>query len=400
MFNMNLTSEQLEFQGMLRNFVANEIKPKAIKPDRLEPFDKPLMLDLLNQTSELGLRSLSLSEETGGVGVDLMTTCIVLEELAVGDVDIAITLGQTALLAGLLFEKWMTKEQRDHYISNFLNDPTFQLAYAGHDPDALVGWNYHEKTQEKHVDIPSATKGVGNWTINGSVNFVTNAPIANLFVVSAWFEDQIIFLLVPKDTPGLKVSEPIITSGENQTRWHHGVMSLVKFDDCQIPDENRINNPENGRDYAERNIIQRAAINLGVGKVAFETAMDYTQIRRQGGVDIIEHQAIGKMIADMSIKLEHSRLMIWKAAWRIDNPNAITDNDGLQLPLHIIASSFTAEAIQEVTHLAAECFGAMAVMRDMPLQKYVEDAFIFLNSDTNDLSTKLRITEAIIDYQR
>jgi alkylation response protein AidB-like acyl-CoA dehydrogenase len=128
--------------------------------------------------------------------------------------------------------------------------------------------------------------------------------------------------------------------------------------------------------------------------------MDYTQIRRQGGVDIIEHQAIGKMIADMSIKLEHSRLMIWKAAWRIDNSNAITDNDGLQLPLHIIASSFTAEAIQEVTHLAAECFGAMAVMRDMPLQKYVEDAFIFLNSDTNDLSTKLRITEAIIDYQR
>ena len=106
------------------------------------------------------------------------------------------------------------------------------------------------------------------------------------------------------------------------------------------------------------------------------------------------------MIADMAIKLEHARAMIWKAAWFIDNPIETSGGEKTQTPLHIIASSFTAEAIHEVTHLAAECFGAMAVMRDMPLQKYVEDAFIFLNSDTNDLSTKLRITEAIIGYQR
>ena len=400
MVNMHLTPEQSEFRDMLKDFVSNEIKPKSIKSDRLQPFDKPLMENLVVRLSELGLRSLNLSEEAGGVGADLLTSCIILEELAIGDVDIAITLGHTALLSKLLFDKWMTKEQRDSYISDFLNNHSFHLAYAGHDPEASRGWNYHEEVQGENSHNPKVIKQGANWNLNGSVNFVTNAPIASLFIVPTQFENQIISIVVPENSPGLKVGEPIRTTGKNQTRWHHGTMSLVDFSDCKVPLENQINFMDSGRDFEIRNLIQRAAINLGVGQVAFETAIEYTKIRRQGGVDIIEHQAIGKMIADMAIKLEHARAMIWKAAWFIDNPSETSGGEKTQTPLHIIASSFTAEAIHEVTHLAAECFGAMAVMRDMPLQKYVEDAFIFLNSDTNDLSTKLRITETIIEYQR
>ena len=400
MFNMSLTSEQLEFQALLCDFVTNEIKSESIKPSRLEPFDKPLMKDLLNQTSELGLRSISLSEEAGGVGADLMTSCIILEELSVGDVDIAITLSQTALLAGLLFDSWMTKEQHDLYISNFLSDTTFHLAYVGHDPDTLAGWNYHTTIREEHIGSPFATKLDKNLIINGAVNFVTNAPIASLFIVPVSFEGKMTSLLIPKDIAGLKIYPAIKTAGKEQNRWHHGTMSRVEFTNCYVPIGDCLKNSDNGRDFSTRNIIQRAAINLGVGRVAFETAIEYTKIRRQGGADIIEHQAIGKMIADMAIKLEHARIMIWKAAWVLDNPDAVIDSNLSNLPLHIIASSFTAEVITDVTHLAAECFGAMAVMRDMPLQKYVEDAFIFANSDTNNLSTKLRITEAIVQSDR
>ena len=400
MFNMQLTPEQFEFRDMLKNFVSNEIKPKSIKSDRLQPFDKPLMENLVARLSELGLRSLNLSEEAGGVGADLLTSCIILEELAIGDVDIAITLGQTALLSRLLFDKWMTKEQRDVYISDFLDNHSFHLAYAGNDPDASLGWNYHDEIQGESTHNPIVVKQGNNWILNGSVTSVTNAPIASLFIVPTLFENKIISLVVPKNSPGLKVGKPIKTSGKDQTRWHHGTMSLVEFSNCKVPIENQINCPEKGRDFEIRNLIQRAAINLGIGQVAFETAIEYTKIRRQGGVNIIEHQAIGKLIADMAIKLEHARAMIWKAAWLTDNPSDVSGGDIPQAPLHIVASSFTAEAIHDVTHLAAECFGAMAVMRDMPLQKYVEDAYIFLNSDTNDLSTKLRITEAIIEYQR
>ena len=109
MVNMHLTPEQSEFRDMLKDFVSNEIKPKSIKSDRLQPFDKPLMENLVVRLSELGLRSLNLSEEAGGVGADLLTSCIILEELAIGDVDIAITLGHTALLSKLLFDKTFPK---------------------------------------------------------------------------------------------------------------------------------------------------------------------------------------------------------------------------------------------------------------------------------------------------
>ena len=70
------------------------------------------------------------------------------------------------------------------------------------------------------------------------------------------------------------------------------------------------------------------------------------------------------------------------------------------MPLHTVAGVFTAEAVNQVTLLAAECFGAMAVMRDMPLQKYVEDGYMFLNSDLNDSATRLRIAEAVVAFRR
>ena len=109
MFNLHLSAEQIEFRDTIRSFAANEIKAASILPARLEPFEKPLMRDLLSAVSELGLRSLTLSEENDGVGTDTLTSCIVLEELAAGDIDIAVALGQTALIGQLLFDKWATK---------------------------------------------------------------------------------------------------------------------------------------------------------------------------------------------------------------------------------------------------------------------------------------------------
>src|SRR6185295_15470092 len=99
MYNLNLTAEQLEFRDTLRDFVQNEVKPAAIHPDRLQPFEKPLLTAALDDASRMGLRTLALSEAAGGAGADLLTSCIVLEELAAGDVDVAAALGLTQGLA-------------------------------------------------------------------------------------------------------------------------------------------------------------------------------------------------------------------------------------------------------------------------------------------------------------
>lgn len=399
MFNLHLTAEQIEFRGTLRRFAANEIRPAAIHPDRLEPFAKPLLKELLDQASGLGLRTLTLSEEAGGVGGDTLTACIVFEELAAGDVDIAITIGQTALLGGLLFDKWMSADQRQNFLPQFIKDTDFHLAYAGPDPGALTGWSYHQDLPGDDDGGLSAAEQGGEWVIDGSVAQVANAPLAGLFIVPVRTDSgKSGALLVPRGAPGLTVEQPVLADSESQARWHLGCAAGIAFDACKVAAENILG--LDGGDYAMQGAILRAAVNLGVGQAAFDAAVDYAQIRRQGGREIAQHQAIGKFIADMAVKLELARTMIWKAAWAADHPEAINDGSVTDLPLHTVAGVFTAEAVNQVTLLAAECFGAMAVMRDMPLQKYVEDGYMFLNSDLNDSATRLRIAEAVVAFRR
>ena len=394
MFNLQLTAEQIEFRDMLRSFAANEIRLAAIHPDRLEPFAKPLMMQPLSQASELGLRTLTLSEDLGGVGADMLTACIVLEELAAGDVDIASVLGQTALLGGLLADHWMTADQRAPFVREFIEDAAFHLAYAGVEPEALAGWDYHQAAAGDAGGMPVAVKQGGGWLIDGAVEQVANAPIALLFIVPVRTADGVEALLVPRGTPGLMIAE----AGAEAARWHHGAAAKVTFAACKIPIGGNLKLDAGGA-YAARGALVRAAINLGVGRAAFDAAVDYAKIRRQGGQDIVRHQAIGEMIADMAIKLELARTMIWKAAWIADNGQT-ADGHRPDLPLHGVASVFTADAVHEVCVSAAECFGAMAVMRDMPMQKYVDDSLKFLHSDTNDMAARLRIAEAAVEFKR
>jgi alkylation response protein AidB-like acyl-CoA dehydrogenase len=407
MYDLRLTPEQLEFRETVRDFVDNEVKPAALNPRRLEPFEKPLLKDALDKASQMGLRALALSEDAGGAGADALTVCIVLEELGAGDVDVAVVLGQTATLARTLFGGVMTTGQRSRFLPKFMEDDGSHLAYAGRDPGAGLGWTYHRPAVEESGG-PTAVKQGGEWVINGEVAFVANAPVAGLFAVQARTDPRktgmngLSTLLVPRDTPGLTVGEPLKATGQS-IRWHHGIGSGVKFKDCKVPADHLVG--KEGQtplaDAAEHALgtLAVAAVNLGVARVAYDAAVDYSRIRRQGGRNIIEHQAIGTKLSDCAIRLELARNLIWKAAWSLDHPESAGEVEQ-GLPLHVMARVYTAEAAHEVTLLAAECFGAMGVMRDMPLQKHVHDAMVFLHSDDSDGAAKLAIAEAIAGYQR
>jgi len=419
MFDLNLTSEQIEFRDTVRNFVQNEVKPAAILPARLEPFAKPLLSGLLVDASRMGLRTLSLSEAAGGAGADMLTTCIVLEELAAGDVDIAMTLGLTQGLAHALFDEAMTPEQRGTYASKFLDDDQYHLALVeadrGAGSGAGAGWRYHRNEEAEADPGPVAVKqSNGDLILNGTVAFVPNASIAKLFVVQARTDSRktgrngITTLLVQSGSAGLRVVDPSSASdgagAQQMTRWHHGSGAAVHFENCRVPASNVAGKEGQSPLAAEalqiRAGLQIAAVNLGLGRCAYEAAVDYARIRIQGGRPIIEHQAIGTILADSAIKLELARNMLWKAAWAADNGATATDPRALELPLHTIARVYTAEAVLEVALGAAECFGAMGVMRDMPLQKYVHDAHVFLYGADHDSATKLEIGEALAGFQR
>jgi alkylation response protein AidB-like acyl-CoA dehydrogenase len=392
LYNLHLSAEQLEIRDTVRDFVAQEIKPVVLKSERLEAGDRRVPDNLLVAASQMGLRTLALSEDLGGVGADTLTSCIVTEELAAGDPDIAAILSETSALAHVLFDRLMTAAQRDRFLPAFLDDDRYQLALADREPatDLALGINYHRPISSDAAIRTTAARAGSDLVINGTKCCVANAPVARLFAVEVQTADGPSLLLVPGDAAGLKIRDY-----DPATRWYHGACGDVVFENCRVTAENLFA----GKSERAGDIPWRAALNLGIGRAAYDAAVDYAKLRIQGGRRIIEHQAIATILAETAIKLDVARTMIWRAAWAADHPEAQADRSMPDLPLATVASVYTSEAVYAAAKDAAECFGAMGVMRDMPLQKYIHDARICLHTGDGNADARLRIAEKLANYR-
>src|SRR5581483_3310459 len=306
--------------------------------------------------------------------------------------DVAAILTETSSLARILGAA-MTAEQRDRFLPKLVADDDYHLARACREPgdDSALGINYHRPAAAMRL-ATTATRDGGSWVINGRKAAVANAPIAKLFAVEAQTDKGPALILVPRDAPGLTVSP------QPEPRWYHGACGSLTLDNCRVPVDNLLG--IDGSGDAGRAAPLYQALNLGIGRAAYEAALDYAHLRVQGGRPIIEHQAIGTKLADIAIRLDIARQAVWRASWASDHPDAFADRSLPDLPLTAIAQVFTAEAVYRVTKDAAECFGAMGVMRDMPLQKYINDARICLHSGDGTADARLRIAEKIAGYRR
>ena len=407
MYDLSLTPEQIEFRDTIRDFVAREIKPVATNATRLQRLRPPFPADLLALTEPLGLRMLMLptdtDDETEGAGADTLTACIVLEELAAGDVDVAMAVSHTALLAQWLFGEAMNAEQRARFLPGYIqsasDEKACHLAHVGGALDG-PGWQYHRQRSAVPHRV-TATVQDGGWVLQGDAGFAANADIAGLLVVKAVTDNGVVNLLVPRATPGLLVRDVAydVTSGSDTVvKWHHGAGAYVSFNQCRVLRSNQLQSVATLQPYLRRGIALRAAVNLGLGRAAFEAAIDYAKLRIQGGRPIIQHQAIGTKLADIAVHLDAARNMIWKAAWSLDHPEVAAHSSYAGIPLETAARVFTAETVREATENATECFGAMGVMLDMPLHKYVHDAVIFLHSGVSDTVEKFEIAEAVAGF--
>lgn len=397
MISFSPSEEQREFRDAVREFVVNEVRPLATHQDRLQAGPSPLPAALLAQASQMGLRTLLLSEALGGAGASQVTACIVAEELAAGDAGFASTLMHTAELGQRLFDYAMADAQHVQWLDAFVRDDAFHLAYAGADQDIEDGgWNYHcADVASAPVFVRADAQGSG-WVLNGSYPCVNNAPLARLFVVRAETAAGSALMLVPADTAGLTTGEAQTPSGLSSRRWCVGPVGAVTFKDCRVPSAHVLAGCTSVYGAAASPLTQ--ALNLGVGRAAYEAAVTYAKLRVQGGRLIVEHQAIGTILAETAMRIETARNLVWKVAWAADHPDDETVATGL--PLQTLAKAYVSQAMQEATLLAAECFGAMGVMRDMTTPHYVNEARMFAHAGVSNATAKLRVAEAIAGFRR
>lgn len=396
MFDIRLSREQLEFRDLARRFAQDEIKPRAMPLDRENDWEKRVPWDLLKEGSQLGFRTFVLQEENGGSGMsDHITSCLVAEELAAGELGTAYYFMLTARRARDWFELRMTPEQRAYFLPKFVKDDLYFTTVAIHEPETDFGFDYFTETPSgvklRTQAVPQAD---GSWLVNGTKAYQTVGYLAKLIVLRAQTPDgSVQSFLVEGDTPGLS-RRPLSKFGR---RIGDNAAEML-FDNVRIPAGRILPPSPKGRtDMGTHPTI--AALTLGLGRAAYEETLRYVQERISGGKPLIQHQTVGMSIADMATHLQAARRLIWTAAWVKDHPEAIADGSVEDQPYEHMATAFTGTAVQRITEQAIELFGGAGVIQGMPIEKYVRDAHVQKHVSF-PFPTRFKLTEALVGYKR
>ena len=371
-----VSGENLALQRMARDFAEKEIRPISAERDLIPDPRETFSWDIVRKGSALGLRTLAVPEKFGGPGVDLMGQVLVILELARADGAIAKTFSQNWKFTPFITEL-ATDEQRERYLTPFLNDDTYLLASANTEPGAGSDNRMRPKDPATGLKLRAVRDGDG-WILNGMKHFIANGGVAKLYVVrgrtdpSAPVARGVTNFLVPAGTPGFRIGRT-----HDKVGWRFYQNAELIFENCRVPDADRVG--EVNRAYAGGesltggfNDVELSANILGIAQAAFEHALEHARNRVQGGRPIIEHQAISLKLADMHMRLEAARSYLFRVV-----EACLEEGVGMDSASKQLMKVFATEAGQKVTRDAVEIFGGMGVMREAPVEKLMRDASIF-----------------------
>lgn len=352
------TSEQLALQKMARDFARQEISPLALKMDEEEEME-PL---LIKRLAEYGLQSLNTPVEYGGSGLDAVGICIVLEELAKGCASVAVTSAATALAAYPLLLAG-TDEQKKRFLPPIGEGgglASFCLTEADAGSDA--------------ASISSTAVRYGReYVINGTKAFVSNGGNAEFYLVFASTDRSkkakgISAFVVPRDTPGLKLGKRLRKMGIRAADTRE-----IIFEEVRVPVNNLVGREGQGFVLAMETLdLARpgvGAMSIGIAQAAFDTALNYAKERQQFGKPIGDFQTVQNMLADMAMKVEAGRHLVFQAACKLEEGLPFTKEAAM-------AKAFASDVAMDVTTQAVQVLGGYGYIRDYPVEKYMRDAKI------------------------
>jgi len=390
--DFTLSEVQQQWRALAREFAEKTIRPDAQRRDRLPTAAERIPWDWIREADRLGFRTLGVPKQFGGAGADILTLCLVGEELAAGDLGFAVIMDQCWKMAHILSDA-MTPEQQRKFIPPFVKDPeaTFAIGFT----ESGAGSDHQGYYDSPDIDFrTTAVRDGDSWVINGSKRYVSNGCMAKLYFVvtrtdpkKTLREGGSVFI-VPSDTPGFRAG--FLHEKSSQRLATNGTFH---FENCRVPAANLLGGEglmsRLRAEYMPGSKAEAASTALGVGRAAYEYAMQYAKERVQGGRPIVELQAVAMMLAQMAMKIDAARTQIWRAAWLADRrqPEART--------LGLLAKVNASETAFEACRLAAEILGGAAIMHDHPVEKYLRDAASFLHSDGTNQVCLLRAAQGL-----
>lgn len=357
MMQLTWTEEQQLFRQMVRDFAENEIAREISRMEEEERFPR----ELLQQMGELGLLGIPIPEEWGGAGADFLSYILAIEEISRVSATVGVILAVHTSVGTMPILRYGTEKQKQYYLPK-LTSGEYLGAFGLTEPQA--GSNAAE------IRTTAVCQG-DHYLLNGSKIFITNAEVADLYLVFAVTDPSkgakgISAFLVEKGTPGFTFGSP-----EKKMGLHGSNTGELFFENAQVPVDNLLGEEGQGYEIALSNLaagrIGIAAQGLGIAIGAFDYALSYAKHREQFGKPIAQQQAILFRLAEMATKIEAARLLVYAAAEKRE----------LGFPCKkeaSMAKQFATDTAMEVATEAIQICGGIGYTKEVPVERFFRDA--------------------------
>jgi alkylation response protein AidB-like acyl-CoA dehydrogenase len=375
--DFTLTPEQELIRRSAREFCDREVVPHAREWDRSERMDERIVAKL----AEVGFLGCALPEEYGGMGLDTISYCLVMEELGRADSSVRGIVSVNNGLAGKTIAKWGTDEQRQQWLPKLSSGAALGCygltePGSGSDPASLQ---------------TRATREGGDWVIDGSKIFITLGSWAGVALVFARTGGEgprgITCFLVPTDSPGFSARK---IDGKLGLRAQD--TAELFFDGVRVPDSARLGDEGAGFKVAmsalDNGRISLAAGAVGVAQGCVDASVAYASERTQFGKHLAQFQLIQELIAEMAVETEAARMMAWRAA-------ALADRGESYTLAASQAKYYASEVAVRAANAALQVHGGYGYVDEFPVSRYLRDARVLTLYEGTSQIQKLLIGRAL-----
>ncbi|MDR3072414.1 MAG: acyl-CoA dehydrogenase family protein [Clostridiales Family XIII bacterium] len=359
--NFNLTEDHNMIRDMVRSFAETELAPGIEERDEEEHFG----IEFWPKAAELGLAGVTFPEEYNGIGADYISYAITVEELSRVDPSFGVTISAHSSLGANPINMFGTPAQKEKYLSK-LASGEHMGAFGLTESNAGTDASGTKTTAVKNAD--------GDYVVNGSKVFITNGYYADTYVITAQMDKEkgnkgIAAFILEKGTPGFSFGKKEKKMGIRSSATYELV-----FEDVVIPKENLLAEEGQGfkvamqtLDYGRIGIASQA---LGIAQGAFENALKYSQERIQFGQPISNFQVTQFKLADMAMKIDAARLLVYRAAF-------VASEHKVPVSYYAAAAKCIAsEVANEVAREAVQIYGGYGYTREYPVERFLRDAKI------------------------